>query len=427
MNFWLYQVIYVFGIAVAGVLSLFFEKVKTGLRGRRGLKFRVRQFREKYPASAPVWFHVASSGELEQCLPVMDYIKRTSPEQTIFLSYFSPTAAAALLKERRRREMAGLPESWDAADYAPFDFVWAAEGFVETLKPRALVCVHREIWPGIIRACRRRGIKLALIAAYFPDSATGRLKWLAPWLVNFDFIGTTGTATTNRVRQWISANPPLIESVGDPRIERVESRKLMRKRPDWLNYFDRPVLMISSVWDEDFEAISGGLDRLLREEPSWRIVVAPHEPTEGRVSELLAFFQNHLVPVRLWSEWHQTPDYESHLIFDQVGQLAELYEVATVVFVGGSFRRRVHNVLEPAAYAKPVITGPFIENSGEAVEMLAEGALIKTHNESEFSKALLELVRSEAHRQELGRKLSQYLTARKGASERYGAMILGAS
>ena len=58
---------------------------------------------------------------------------------------------------------------------------------------------------------------------------------------------------------------------------------------------------------------------------------------------------------------------------DKVGLLAELYLVGKIVFVGGSFRARVHNVLEPAAYALPILTGPFIENSGEAMEMAAKG------------------------------------------------------
>jgi 3-deoxy-D-manno-octulosonic-acid transferase len=196
--------------------------------------------------------------------------------------------------------------------------------------------------------------------------------------------------------------------------------------PPWADYFSgQKCLVLASVWQEDFDALKPSLKMLAEEFPQWRILVTPHEPHQEVVERWQRWLESEGIKTRRWSAWLKNPERESALIVDAVGFLAELYRIASLVFVGGSFKSRVHNVLEPAAYGCPVITGPLISNSAEASEMSRRDlGLIRTESAEnlaqEFRKLLSDNLRCDRYRG----KLQSFLEEKRGAGRRYAELLL---
>jgi 3-deoxy-D-manno-octulosonic-acid transferase len=418
----LYSILYGAGLAAAWAAAPFSRKVRRGLLGRLGVTRRYRAHAKKLGAK-PLWFHVASAGELEQCLPILDALKKEAPEKRIFLSYFSPSAESALEREEQRRQTVGLGVSWEASDYSPWDFPALARRALGALDPSDLVVVHRELWPGLLQAASARGVKRHLVATNWTrDALDGRAQRA---LSRFSFVGTVRPDTATRLSKWLPGVS--VEPLGDPRIDRVLSRKGLAKETVWKRELARtPTLVGASLWDEDFEALKPLLADCLLHHPEWRIVLVPHEPTASRVGHFASFFTSRDAPVKPWSTWNREPQRDaSHLVVDGVGWLAELYGAAEVVFVGGSFRKRVHNVLEPAAYGCPILTGPFISASPEACEMAAAGVgLLKAETGEALRAKAAEWLKSAEKREEASKWLEKYLEERQGAGVRYARRLL---
>ena len=134
--------------------------------------------------------------------------------------------------------------------------------------------------------------------------------------------------------------------------------------------------------------------QLLREnapEDYPHLILVPHEPTPERIKEI----RGHLAGERLvhlcFSELTSEVDLSAVdvLIVDSVGLLAKLYALADIAFVGGSFRGSVHNVMEPAALAKPVIFGPTIQNAHEAFLLVDRGGAKLVRTARELADAII--------------------------------------
>lgn len=404
--------------------ALFSSKVRRGIEGRRELLGRVRAQCEGW-APGCFWFHVSSSGELEQALPIMDEIRRRQLNRKMFLSYFSPSGANAIRLERERREKRGLAVPWDAADYSPADFKKEVTGFLDALRPACFVGIHREVWPRLVHECHQRQIPCYLFAAFF---SRGSRKWWPVYrraLSEFKMIGTTEADSQAFLRGKLPE--ARVEMVGDSRVERVLSRRALVSESAWASFFENQrILIFASVWKKDFTALQPTLDMLLKNHPEWRLVLTPHEPSVSFVREMSDWFKNRGSRARLWTRWLLEPDSHSHLIVDSVGLLAELYGVATLVFVGGSFTRRVHNVLEPAAYGRPIFTGPLISNSSEATEMAEHShGLISVRTSEDLAREVESLVTDPDRIREQSARLSAFLQTRTGASRRYADILEG--
>lgn len=417
----LYPILYAFSLLTALFCLPFSRKIRAGFLGRIGLHGRLSKICSSWEAK-PVWFHVASSGELEQCLPMLDELKKRG--RKIFLSYFSPTAKRALELERIRRESLGFALCWDYADYSPWDFVFSVRSFLDVLGPSHFVAVNREIWPGILQACHQRGVRRYLIATFFPAKPS-RFFWVVRrYLEYFEFIGTVNDSTAAFLKKKLSK--PEIRTLGDPRVERVLFRKSIQSQQPLRSYFRKQkVLVAGSIWKTDFDALSTALSMLIRNGTmTLRLVIVPHEPASVFIETIKRWFSKEGLCCKVWSDFLDAPDHDSHLIVNSVGELAELYRIASIVFVGGSFKKRVHNVLEPAAYARPILTGPYIHNSPEAMEMRDLGlGLVSVSTAKELAAQLERLLSDPVYFRHQESSLEAYVKERIGASKRHAEMF----
>lgn len=428
MSFFCYRIAYLFFWLLAFGLLPFSKKLRLGILGRRGLLLRLKTAKatwvSKGLSSSPYWFHFASSGELEQAIPIAEEIKIKDPSASILFTFFSPSGQRGVVLEKLRRQKAHKALPWDAADYVPLDLPWQVRAALNILTPKALILINREIWPELIFQSHQKQIPIYLFSAFFPLTKSKMLKVWRPYLKLLKQIGTVGDSSTQLL---LGTEASLnVISVGDTRIERVLQRKeLQSSTPAWGTFLTKRSLFVAaSLWDEDFEALKPVIEKIAKDFPEWRMCLVPHEPTEALILKIKAYGKEKAILFRRFSHFLETPDEVSPLIMDQVGLLAELYRFSQLTFVGGSFKSKVHNVLEPAAYQNAIITGPFIQNSFEATEMnqLKQG-LQSVKSPEEALQVLLNPLSNASFLKSQGIEAYQYLLKRRGAAKKYCELI----
>ena len=185
----------------------------------------------------------------------------------------------------------------------------------------------------------------------------------------------------------------------------------------------RSILIAGSTYTDD-EKVLLKASEILREDARLRrvphLILVPHEPTPERIAEIQIELNKRKLTFRCLSELESDANLEflDVLIVDAVGILAKLYQLADIAFVGGSFHGSVHNVMEPAAMAKPVLFGPTIQNSYEASLLLERGAAKIAHTPQQMADILIEWLHDEEERTEVGNVGKQLIAENLGAVER---------
>ena len=150
------------------------------------------------------------------------------------------------------------------------------------------------------------------------------------------------------------------------------------------------------------------------------LILVPHEPTAERIDEIRAQLAAQGLSWVCFSDLQEGVDLSQTdvIVIDTVGLLAQLYRLGDVAFVGGSFHGSVHNVMEPAAMAKPILFGPTIHNAYEAGILRTRGAAQLINNPQEMADVLTSLLSDAAERSRMGQIGKQVIEENLGAAER---------
>ncbi len=410
---WIYNVIILpFLLLSFYTFSLFHDKIRRGIRGRRNWPHQLENALGASGKSAPtVLIHAASMGEYEQARPVIREIRRILPHVRIVASVFSPSAFEHI---QNRNEV-------DALTYLPIDTRRQMRRFLRMLNPAALLIVRYELWPNFIWEAARRGTFIALIDA---SVQAGSLR--AKWPVNRFYralfrrvhqVLAISEEAARRLRRLVD-DPAKVRVAGDTRFDQVVYRA-REKTPAELLPQDilacGPFWVAGSTWPED-DAVVIPAFADVRQSYNLRLVLVPHEPSASHLQAAEALCRKHgLRSLRLSRYPHAKTDSWEVLIVDRIGILANLYAMGQVAFVGGSFGPGVHSVIEPAAHGLPVLFGPRMQNSPEAAEMIHEGCGFVIRSRSECVQKL----RSWFEHPEILRRTSKH--AQRFVEQRVGA------
>ncbi len=409
--------LYNFLLAVAFVVSIPFYLWKG-----RGTGKYLKTFRERLgrlPADVPgespsVWIHAVSVGEVLAARTLLEPLRARVRGRRIVVSTTTMTGNAVA-----RRSLRGQ----DALFFAPFDFQGPSRHALDATRTELLVLVETELWPNLIREARRRGSRVALVNGRISPRSFPRYRrlrfFLEPVLAQVDLFLMQGEAHAERIRA-MGAPSARVRVTGNLKFDAVEvpppSAALEAAfRP----LRGRPTLVAGSTTEGEEAALLRIYARLLAAEPELTLAIAPRHPerfdTLPPLSESLGF------RCRRRSANDASPWREREvLLLDSLGELASAYSFATVAFVGGSLvARGGHNVLEAAAWGKPVAVGPHMENFQEIADLLrAEGALVQVEDEDQLAGALAELLADEARRRQLGERARGVVDRNRGALQR---------
>jgi 3-deoxy-D-manno-octulosonic-acid transferase len=384
---------------------------------RHGVPFRLGLYRRSFDlgrGSPRIWLHGASAGDLLSLQPMMKELKARLPGCCIIVTTITNSGLAMARKK--------LAEA-DVIAYAPYDLPGSARRAVAALRPDLLVLEYTEIWPNLIRAARKAGVRIALTNGRFNPEKMSRYRALFGAIGNplrrIDCFLMRSDEEAERVlalgaapdRVWVTGNTKFDALVLDGAAGREESLRVeMALQPG------RPVLMAGSTHEGEEELLLSVYAQLRARHPGLQLVVAPRYVE--RAGRIMALAADAGLPVRLRSGGAAAGPAEV-TVLDTIGELAAAYRLATLVFVGGSFvTRGGQNLLEPAAQGKPVLFGPHMENFKDSVQVLQGRGGLQVSSPEQLLKVADELLSRPDQIEELGALARRSVGAIRGASAR---------
>ena len=409
------------------IASRFSSKIREGLAGRRGVFDSIKaQLGSPRKLSQTVWFHFTSVGEFEQAKPLIEALKN---EVRIVLTYFSPSV---------HPNVARYPHH-DAAIYLPLDTSRNAKRLFQIIKPSLLVFSKFDIWPNLVWHAAEHRVPIALIAGTLHPKSKRLTPFARPFFRDVHrHISLHCVISEDDAQRFRMICPPSaqIEVTGDTRFDRVFQRAAaVNGETEFFpgqSTLQRPILIAGSTYLEEERVVLEAYRRL-RESASPspncnnlpHLILVPHEPTVERIEEIQAQL-DHLGLSRVcFSELQEGVDLSQIdvIVIDAIGLLAQLYRLGDVAFVGGSFHGSVHNVMEPAAMAKPILFGPTIHNAYEASILKVRGAAQLVNDAQEMAEVLTSLLSDGTRRTQMGHIGKQVIKENLGAAERTLAQI----
>ena len=372
-----------------------------------------------------IWIHAVSVGEVLSTRPVLEELRKRYPSLRLFLS--TTTRSGQQLARRSVTDVDGI-------FYFPFDWPFTVRRTLAIIQPKLFVMVENEIWPTMLRECRRRGIKTIVINGRISARSFPRYRIVRPFfkrvLADIDRFCVQGEETAGRLVA-LGADRSRMTLTGSLKFDALDEAPLPGRGPTRvLRFFrmspNRPVLIAGSTMRGEDEAVIRAFNRV-RTTPAGAnallIIAARHPERFDDVerlckSEGLATIRRSELPI------DAEPRCDA-VILDTIGELAHLYQIATAVFVGGSLiPAGGHNILEPALYGKSIVFGPHMENFKEITEtFLTNRAAIQVHNARELDTTIVALMGDPVRRARLGAAARALIDANRGAKDRTLAVI----
>jgi 3-deoxy-D-manno-octulosonic-acid transferase len=372
-----------------------------------------------------IWIHAVSVGEVLSARPIIGELRKRYPALRVFLS--TTTLSGQRLAKRSVVDA-------DAVFYFPLDFAFAVRRTLDIVKPRLLILVEKEIWPNVLRECRRRGIGTMMISGRVSRRSFARYRLIRPFfrrvLADVDRFCVQSEEIARRLTA-LGAEPGRITITGSLKFDSVNSAPLPgRGAARILRFFrvppSRPVLIAGSTAKGEDHAVIDAFNRVRTTAAGANtlLVIAPRHPERFAEVERLCASEG-LSTVRRSELAIDADPRADTVVLDTIGELSQLYQIATAVFVGGSLVPvGGHNILEPAIHGKPIVFGPHMENFTEIAEtFLANGAAIQVHSERELEEVLVGLMGDPVRRARLGAAARALIDANRGAKDRTMAVV----
>ena len=409
-----------------------------------------------YGQGKPIWIHAVSVGEFLTALPLISALQREIPDCRLVVS------TTTLTGQRLAHERLDGNPAISGIFYFPFDWAFTVGRVLDRVKPAAVIMLETELWPNFLKQCRSRGIPVALVNGRISARSFKRYRIIGPFIARL--LGDISLAVMQSAEdaERLKALGAVAQSVrvcgnlkhdAAPSVpprnpsERL-SPELQRKSGQTkdvgaglepapvpgdlgsaLSLIDSPHLIVAgSTAQGEEEILLESLARI-KTKPGLsnaRILIAPRHPE--RFEEVARLIEKSGFSLARRTDYENPGSRNGRrpdaILLDTIGELAQAYEFASVVFVGGSLvNRGGHNIIEPAAYAKPIIVGPFTGNFRQIIaDFRAESAVVQLDSgeRGEMTLALTEQIASlmsDRNRAEaMGSRAQALLTRSRGAT-----------
>ncbi len=402
----LYNLLIVITLPLLWIAAYFNEKLAGSFSGQKEITRRVLSFKEKVKNNPKpiIWTHAASAGEFEQMRPVLTRL-------SIMNVYIFQTFTSATIYYKASQD-----NIFDGVSFLPWDIFSRVNRFVTLLNPDLFINTRHDIWPNLLLSLHRQKIRNILINANLYQNS----KRLLPGLrsVNemvFNQMSHiyTGSDPLKTLLGKIYAGP--IDVVGDSRFDQVYERSAKTQNmlitPEMIA--DRRVVVYGSVGDSDLLIIISAI-RQIPKDMAFLHIIVPHETSERDLIPWETELYRHKVKSIRKSEIEQFKG-ETVIIWDGVGQLADLYKYAHLAYIGAGFGAGVHSVTEAAIYSVPSAHGPKYDILAEAVELVEMRLSIVVKQAEELSKFL---ILSQTDITSLSTEIGLFVKNRLGATDK---------
>ncbi len=383
------------------IIAIFNPKIRLFTKGR-AQSFGYLE-RNISPDDNIIWMHAASLGEFEQGLPVIEKLRLQYPGHKVLVTFFSPSGYE-------------VKKNSNAADficYLPLDTYANASRLVAMVKPKVALFVKYEIWPNYLNVLKDYGIPVILISAIFKKQQVyfkgyGGFMRQALRMVSHFFVQNK---ESDELLRSIGISDITIN--GDTRFDRVAEILLQNNELVFMEEFKNGQLcfVAGSTWKEDEQFLVDFINSCTL---AVQFVIAPHTMDADHMANLLKRLSKKTVRYSE-IETGTIGDFQV-LVVDIIGLLTKIYSYADVAYVGGGFATGLHNTLEPAVFAIPVIIGPNYKGFREAEDLVHLRGIISVKNGEEFTDAAMGLLGDTGLAREAGQINASYIGKNKGAS-----------
>ena len=414
MNRTLYTLLFHLGLPLVAI--------RLWLRARKAPAYAKRigeRFALNLPTMQPggIWVHAVSVGESIAAAPMIRALLTRYPQLPITVTCMTPTGS-----ERIQALFADEPRIQHC--YLPYDLPWAAARFLARVQPKLAVIMETELWPNHIHQCAKRGIPVALANARLSArSAKGYARFASltrPMLQEMRLIAAQTQTEAERFRQ-LGARPECVQVTGSIKFDLTIDPQLLINaralREHWQAQ-ERPVWIAASTHEGEDEIVLAAHRQLLASYPNALLILVPRHPE--RFNNVFGLCQREGFATVRRSANVVVDSHTQVLLGDTMGELLFLYAVADSAFVGGSLvPNGGHNLLEPAALAKPVLSGPHLFNFLEIATMLRNaGALEEVDGAQGLAMAVQRLFELPHDAQQMGEAGLKVMKTNQGALQR---------
>ena len=397
LPFWLYH-------------ALRYGKYKRGFFERLGrVPIRLRSA----SAERVLWIHAVSLGEVLAVSGLVGQLRRQLPQHRIVISTTTDTG----------QDLARKRFGEENTFYFPMDLAFAVRAYMRVLRPELVVVAETEFWPNFLRISHESGARVAVVNARISDRSWPRyrrFRWaLRLALANVDLFLTQTEEDKSRItsigadatRARVTGNlkfdvslpspPPIVETLR--RALAVEGAG--------------PVLVCGSTVEDEEAPLLRAFENLRVAHPRAVMILAPRHPE--RFEAVAALLQEMEISAHRRSQWQEESLAGGVLLIDSIGELAALYALADVAFVGGSLvPRGGHNIIEPAQHGVATVTGNHTENFRDIVSLFQSRDAVRIVGLAELPLVLMHLLDHDVERMALGRRAKETVLSQMGATSR---------
>jgi 3-deoxy-D-manno-octulosonic-acid transferase len=404
------------------------------VRYRAGMGQRLGRVPEELRAAVAerqvVWVHAVSVGEVLAGTRLVGELEEALGVGWVVVVSTTTATGQALAKERFGGADSGR------VFYYPLDFAWAVRAYLRALQPKLLVLMESELWPRMLVECGRAGVPVAVVNARVSDRSYARgLRVRAVWgrvLRRVDLFLAQSEEDARRLVA-MGARVDAVRAIGNLKYD-VRAAKASRVAELIKEAAaGRKIVVAGSTVggrcaSEEQIFLQEGMGAVWQSYSDTLLVLAPRHPERfDEVYELASHFGATVRATQLLQRGEATALTERIVVLDTIGDLAAVYGVADVAFVGGSLiPRGGHNPLESAQFSLPVVMGPSYENFRDVVgKMIAEDGIRIVQDKAELETALIELLTDREAARAMGERGRRVFEQQQGATGRAVAALVG--
>ena len=374
---------------------------------------------EKVMRKDCIWIHGASVGEIVATSPLVKQIRQEMPDRPILVSAFT-VGGYNMAKQI-------IPEA-DAIIFFPLDLPFVAESMVKRIHPGIFMPVETELWPNFLRAIRERHIPVMMVNGRISEKSVKTYRYLyGIWddmlstvsrfcmqsSIDADYIYSLG-ADKNKI--FVTGNTKFDQTYAE-----VTPEDYSRYKEELGLNNTYPIIMAGSTHPGEEKALFDAFKKVREKYADARLVIAPRKV--NRADEISKLASTYGFETGYRSKMLENSALRKGypvVLLDTIGELGRIYAIGDVVFVGGSLcKTGGHNVLEPAAHAKPIIVGPNMQNFKDSYSLLSKvGACKMVNNVAELASEMLDIIGNDERREKMGAASLQVIKENRGADIR---------
>jgi 3-deoxy-D-manno-octulosonic-acid transferase len=364
-----------------------------------------------------IWLHAVSVGEVLAVSRLVGELDRAFAGYRLVISTTTRTG----------QELAAQRFGAERVFYCPLDLAWAVRAYLNALRPAMLILAETEFWPNLLSGCFRRGIPVAVVNARISDRSWPRYRGLRrlwrPFLGRLSRVLAQSATDAERLVA-VGCRAERVTVAGNLKFDvraagEAEATRELRERARGLR-----LVVAGSTLDGEEAALLEAWPRLLEGDPELAMVLAPRHPE--RFAAVGALLERSGIGWARRSDWRLEPEGQRKPLrpgtvelLDTIGELASVYSLAAVAFVGGSVvAAGGHNPLEPAQFGVPIVMGPHYANFRAITDDLIAHDAVRIATREELAGTLIDLLRDTAATAAMGERAKQVFDKQAGATAR---------